>query len=229
MNTDKKIARTVGALFLISMTVSMIYTSFFSSILYAPLTDIYPNKIDVVIGALLELTNCIAVVGIAVMLFSILKRHNKTIAIGYVGFRTIESAILIVGLISSLLLITLSQEQINAGALDASYFQTIGALVLKGKHMALQMALIICALGGLMFTYLLFRSKLIPRFISGLGFIGYVLVLASAVLDIFGIIDTVHGRGVMMYIPGGLFEVILLPIWLIAKGFNPESSKGENK
>jgi hypothetical protein len=70
-----------------------------------------------------------------------------------------------------------------------------------------------------MFTYLLCQSKLIPRFKSIWGFIGYLLVLASALLDISGIIDT-HGEGMRMYLPGGLFESILLPIWLIVKGFN---------
>ena len=86
--------------------------------------------------------------------------------------------------------------------------------------MALQMALIICSLSGLMFSYLLYQSKLIPRLISVLGLIGYALVLTSAFLDIFGIIDTVHGKGIIMYLPGGLFKSILLPIWLIVKGFN---------
>ncbi len=220
MNSDKKIARIVGGLFLISMTVSMLYVNVFSSVLYAPLTEVYPNRVQVIIGAFLELINCVVVVGIAVMLFSILKRHHETLARFYVSFRTIECTILIISIISGLSLITLSQEFVKASAPNTSYFQIIGILAIKWKQMALQMALIICSLGGLMFTFMLYQSILIPRFISIWGFIGYVLVLASAVLDIFGIIDTIHGAGVIMYLPGGLFEAILLPIWLIVKGFN---------
>ncbi len=202
------------------MTVSLIYTNFFSAILDAPIASVYPNRGQVIIGALLELTNCIAVVGIAVVLFAILKRQNESLALCYVGFRVIECAILIGGVISGLLLITLSQECIKAGAPDASYFQTIGTLALAGKNIALQMAIIICGLGGLMLTSMLYQSKLIPRFISAWGLIGYVLVVASAVLDICGIIDTTHGAGMIMYVPGGLFETLLFPIWLIVKGFN---------
>jgi hypothetical protein len=219
MNTDKKIARIVGIFFLISMTASMIYTSFFSTIFDVSLINIYPNKILVLIGAFLEFVNCVAVVGIAVLLFSVLKRVNETIARFYVSFRIIECTILIIGVISGLLLITLSQEYIKTSAPDASYFQTIGILALKAKNLTLQMAIILCSLGGLLFTFLLYQSKLIPRFISTWGFIGYVLVLASALLDISGIIDT-HGEGMIMYLPGGLFESFLLPIWLIVKGFN---------
>jgi hypothetical protein len=220
MTSDNKIARTVGLLFLISMTASMIYTSFYSSFLFGSLIDVYPNKTQVIIGALLEFINCVAVVGIATFLFSVLKRQNETIARFYVNFRIIECTILIVGIISGLLLISLSQEFLKVGAPDTSYYHAGSILVLNIKHLALQMALIICSIGGLMFTYLLYQSKLIPRFLSMWGFIGYLFVLASALLDIFGIIDTVHGSGMMMYLPGGIFEVILLPIWLIVKGFN---------
>jgi hypothetical protein len=57
---------------------------------------------------LLELTNRVAVVGIPVMLFPILKEHNESLAVGYVGFRIIESVIVIVGSISLLALLSLS-------------------------------------------------------------------------------------------------------------------------
>lgn len=220
MNKDKKIARIVGALFLISMTASMIYTSFYSAVLFGPIVDVYPNKFQVIIGALLELINCIAVVGIATFLFSVLKRQNETVARFYVNFRIIECTILIVGIISGLLIINLSQEYISAGVHDISFYQTAGILALKAKNLTLQMALIVCSLSGLIFTLLLFQSGLLPRLMSAWGFIGYALVLVSALLDIFGIIDTVQGKGTLLYLPGGLFEAVLLPFWLILKGFN---------
>jgi hypothetical protein len=68
------------------------------------------------------------IVGIAVMMFPILKKHNEPIALGYVGFRITEFAIIIVYLIIPLLLITLSQEYVKAGDPDASYFQIAGTL-----------------------------------------------------------------------------------------------------
>ena len=224
MNTDKNIARMVGILFLVSMAVSLIYTNFFSALLDAPIASIYSNRTQVVVGALFELTNCIAVIGIAVTLFAVLKRQNESLALCYVGFRAIECAVLIVGVISGLLLITLSKECIKAGVPDASYFQATGALILAGKNMALQMGILISGLGGLILTSLLYQSKLIPRVISGWGLIGYVLVVASAVLDIFDVIDTIHGVGMLMYVPGGLFETLIFPIWLIVKGFKSSAN-----
>lgn len=223
MESDKRIARAVGSLLLISMTASLLYTNFYSSFLTAPLDALHPNKNQIILGAFLELINCMAVVGIAVMLFSVLKRINEHLARWYFGFRIIESTILTIGIIGGILLITLSQEFVKAGTPENSYFQTLNILALTGKHLALQMGIIICSLGGLMLTFLLYQSRLIPRFISAWGFIGYVLVLTSALLDIFGIIDTAHGNGIVMYLPGGLFETILLPLWLIIKGFNSSS------
>jgi hypothetical protein len=70
---------------------------------------------------------------------------------------------------------------------------------------------------------MLLRTRLVPRGFSVLGLIGYPVLLLSAVLDMFGVVDTVNGAGLVGLVPGGLFE-LLLPIWLIAKGFNVAAS-----
>jgi hypothetical protein len=66
---------------------------------------------------------------------------------------------------------------------------------------------------------LLYRSKLVPRPLAVLGLIGYPVLLAGAVLAMFGVIDVTQGAGMLAMLPGGLFELIL-PIWLLAKGFS---------
>lgn len=222
--TSKITARMVGALFITATITYMIGSGLIGSIVDASdyLMFVYPNRTQVITGMLLELINSAAVVGIAVMLFPILKKHNETIALGYVGFRVIESAILIVGAISLLLLITLSQEYMKAGAPEASYFQTIGTLAIKGHSLAFQLAMIVLGLGSLMFCYLLYQSKLIPRFISVLGLIGYASLSTSALLEILG-----TNTGMILYLPGALFEIIL-PIWLIVKGFNSSAIDSES-
>ncbi len=71
----------------------------------------------------------------------------------------------------------------------------------------------------MMLSYMLLRTGLVPRGLSVLGLIGYPALLLAAVLDMLGIVDTVGGAGLVGLVPGGLFE-LLLPIWLIARGFN---------
>ncbi len=221
MNSNKKTARIVGILFLAATAAYILGNGIIESILKDPdyLVHVYPNKTQVIIGMLLELINSAAVVGIAIILFPILKKYNETIALGYVAFRVIEAIILIVGAISPLLLITLSQEYIEAGAPDADYFQMIGTLAIKGKYLAFQVAMIVLSLVSLLFCYLLYQSKLIPRLISVFGLIGYASLLTSALLEIFG-----YSPGMFLFLPGALFEIIL-PIWLIVKGFNSLSIK----
>ena len=93
MNTYKKTARIVGALFLTAMVTSLLGGIWLESILNAAdyLINVSANETQVILAVLLELINGIAIVGIAVMMFPILKKHNEALALGYVGFRIIEA------------------------------------------------------------------------------------------------------------------------------------------
>jgi hypothetical protein len=216
MKSNKKTARIVGVLFLIATVTFMIGSGLLESVLNNPefLNNVYPNRTKLIIGMFFELMNSAAVVGIAILIFPIIKQHDEAIALGYFGSRIIESVILIVSLLSPLLLITLSQEYITTGTTDDSYFQTIGNLAIKGHDLAFEIAILVLSLGSLMFCYLLYTSKLVPRVISVIGLIGYAALLASGCLGIFGI-----DIGMILYLPGAIFEIIF-PIWLIVKGFN---------
>jgi len=219
MNTKKRTARIVGVLFLTAMVTSLLGGIWLESILNAPdyLTTVSANETQVTIGVILELINCAAVVGIAVMLFPILKKHSEALALGYVGIRVVEAAILTVAVISPLSLITLSQEYLTAGASDASYFQTLGTLLMAARaHLAGLVLAVFFSLGALLLYYLLYRSKLVPRFISVWGFIAVALLLTWNLLEAFGISIS---AGMILALPIILNE-IFLGIWLIVRGFN---------
>jgi len=228
MNSNKKTARIVGVLFLTATVTYMLGSGLLESILNDPeyLIKVSENKTQVIIGVLLELICGAAIVGIAVLLFPILKKHNESIALGYVGIRVIEAAIVVVRVISPLLLLSLSQEYVKAGAPDASYFQTLGTLAIEWRSWTYQLILM-TYLGGLMLSYILYQSKLIPRSISVLGLVAHPLVVTGALLGMLGLIDVTQGAGMLVLLPGGLFEIIL-PIWLIVKGFNPSAIDSES-
>jgi len=215
METHRKSATLAGVLFLLATVTYISGNAMIESIMSAPdyLVDVYSKKNQVIAGVLLEFMNSAAVVGIAIVLFPILKRHNEKIALGYVGFRVIEAVLLIVGSIGPLLLIKLSREYIAAGAPSDSYFHVLGTLTAEGSFLAFQLAMIALGLYSLLFCYLLYRSQLIPRFLSVLGLIGYASLSASAIVELMG-----H-NGMFLYTPGALFEIVM-PIWLIVKGFN---------
>jgi hypothetical protein len=219
MNSNKKIATIAGILFLTAIVASLLGGGILESILNAPnyLNNISANKIQVIIGVSLELVNGIAVMCIAVMLFSILKQHNESLALGYVGFRIIESILCIISAITPLLLLMLSQEYLKTETSDDSYLQSLGIL-LKTLRSDLAEILIplFFSLGALLFYYLLYTAKLIPRFISVWGFIGAVFVFVLIFLEADIIINLI------LVLPIILNE-IFLGIWLILKGFNPSS------
>lgn len=215
MEANRRSAVIVGVLFLIATAAYISGNALIESMMNAPdyLKDVYLKKDQVILGVMLELINSVAVVGIAIVLFPILKRHNEKIALGYIGFRVMEAMLLIVGTIGPLLRVKLSQEYIQAGAPAHSYFHTIGALAAEGSFLAFQLAMIVLGLYSLIFCTLLYRSKLIPRLLSVLGLIGYASLSASAIVELMGY------NGMVLYAPGALFEIIM-PLWLIVKGFN---------
>jgi hypothetical protein len=226
-NTSRKTAIVVGVLFLTAMVTSLLGGGLLETILNAPdyLITVSADETQVIIGVLLELINVAAVVGIAVMMFPIFKKYNEALALGYVGFRIIEATILIVAVISPLALITLSQEYLNAGAPDAFYFQTLGTLFMAVRaHLVGLILVIFFSSGALLFYYLLYQSKLVPRFISVWGFIGVAFLLTWNLLETFGLSVS---AGMILALPIILNE-IFLGIWLIVKGFSSSATASES-
>ena len=190
MKSTKRIAVIVGLLFLVSTLTFMIGSNQIRSFLI----DVSQNKSPLFLGVILEIICGVAVVGIGVLMFPILKLFKKRLALGYVIFRIIECTIIIVGGI---------------------YLLSLLEFMWKYE----MIIFVFTALGGLIFSYLLYLSKLVPRYLSGLGIIGYLMLFLGVVLDIFSIFNINDGAGMLLYLPGGLFE-LFLPIWLFIKGFN---------
>ena len=156
------------------------------------------------------------------MLFPILKQYNERLALGYVGFRFLEGILFIFSVIKSLSLISLSQEFIKAGAPDASYFQTLGNSIQAQNHWSTLVYIIVFTLGALMFYSLLYKSKLLPRFISVWGLIAVSLLLLGALVGLFGFIHT--SKIMIFFGPPIALNELTLSVWLFTKGFNSSAA-----
>jgi hypothetical protein len=151
---------------------------------------------------------------VPVVMFPLFKEHNEALALGSVVFRgTLEAVCYIAIVVCWLLLLTLSQDYVKAGAADASYFQTSANLLQVASVWIGYILSIVFSLGALMIYYLFFQTKLIPRWLSVWGLIGAVLYLAAALLGLFG-----SELGILEA-PLALQEMVLA-VWLIVKGFN---------
>jgi len=227
LDSNRKTAVIVGVLF-ITATVSAVV----SGLLTGPVLDdpdylinVSANENQVLIAALLELILAVSVVGIAVILFPIHKKQNEALALGYVGLRILEGVIIIAGAISALLLLRLSQEY-AAGTPDASYLQTLGTLLLAERDWTFLLGpVIVFSLNSLILNYLLYQSRLVPRFISVWGLIGATMLLASGLLGMFDIYSI--ESTVILAAPIGVNEMVLA-VWLIVRGFNSSAIGSES-
>jgi len=216
--SGKKTARIVGALFITATVTSIIgLFGFLDPILDAPdiLRNISANKTQMILGVLIESINAGVVVVIPVMLFPIFRKHNETLAIGYIVFRIIESFILIVGHISQLSLVTISKEYVSAATPDSAHFQALGTIFLGVYDWTFYLGPgIVFGITALILNYLLYQTKLVPRWLSIWGFMGAIVLIAYDMLWIFG-----FDAPMFLALPIGLQEMVFAG-WLIVKGFN---------
>jgi hypothetical protein len=224
MNTYRKTAISVGVLFIIATVLGVLGRSFSQPILDAPdyLIKISANENQVIIGGLLTLITAFACAGIAIGLYPVLKKHHEALALGSVGLRVMEGMLYIVGVVGLLSLLTLSQEYVKAGASNASLFQVSGTILLAIKTWAGQLSVIAFTMGALMYYYVFYQSKLVPRWLSGWGLLAAALSLAAALLTIFDLLVPFSTVFILLQLPIGLQEMVLA-VWLIVKGFNPSA------
>ena len=155
--------------------------------------------------------------------------QNETMAIGYVASRMIESITIIVGLISVLALLTLSQDHVQTGVNDAANVHAVGALLLSVTDKALLIGVeFVFSITALILNCLLFRSRLVPRFISVWGLIGAMLLLVSGFFVLFGLSSSPSSViSMVLSIPIAVQEMVFA-VWLIGKGFNQSALASEN-
>jgi hypothetical protein len=175
-----------------------------------------------IITVILWLIAATSAVATSFMLFPILRRHIESLAMGYVVLRTFENVLYVVGALSLLIMLTVSQKYV-AGAVDASYYPVLGTLLLALKDWAVSIGtLIFAGLGGLTLNYVLYQSKLIPRWLSLWGFIGAALIVLYGLIGIFGIGTGLTSPFALLAMPIAVQEMLFAG-WLIFKGFNLDS------
>ena len=222
MNTHKKTAITAGILFIIATAAALLSTPFLAPVNASNyLTAVSAQGNMVTAGALLAFIAAAASAGIAISLYPVLRKYNEGLALGAVGFRLIEAVFYIVGVIGLLLLLTLSREFVQAGAPDVTYYQTLGALVLAGYHWSGNVgSLLAFCLGALMYYYVFYQSRLVPRWLAGWGIIGAAMCMVAGLLVMFRVIGPMSTSQVVLALPIAAQEMVLA-VWLIIKGFNP--------
>jgi hypothetical protein len=221
--STRKTAALVGLLFLTATVAFIVADTLNAGVLNQPdfLTGAAAQTTTLATGALL-LAGQFGVVGIAVLLFPLLKRHGESLALAHVGFRVAELAASLFYLAVPLLAIQLGAG-LRDGTVDASVSTALGALLQAHYSVAILMIYLVTTAAGMCMATLLYRSRLIPRWLAVLGLVSYPTLLLGCVLDLYGVVDVTQGAGLVALVPGGIFELVL-PIWLITRGFTPRTT-----
>lgn len=216
MSDVRASARYVGSFFIISNVVFIAgAVIFLEPFLGAAdyLSVIANNRSSVVLGALLEIANAFAYLGIAVVMYPILKRRFESVAIGYVALRTLEFVMQILASLVPLLLLGLSM-QFKAASGSTAGIAALGSMLLDQRMWAFHMISLTLSSGALLFYSMLLRTKLVPAFISIWGLAGAAIVLINMLAEMFGF--PLPNLGYLM-----LANELFLGGWLIVKGFRP--------
>jgi hypothetical protein len=222
MNSTRKQAIVIGVLFIAAAVFSILGLVSYSPVLNNPeyLTEGPTSENQIMLGAVFEMITAITVAGTAIAFFPILRKRNETIGLGYVGGRLLEAVLIIIGLVIRLTLLALRQESAGGTALDASSLQTADVLLRSAHGWAFILGPnFMLGINTLLYSSLLYQTKLVPRKLAVMGLVGAVAVFVAALLELFGVILQVSTWGAILALPVGLFEMTLA-IWLIVKGFN---------
>ena len=196
MSSRSGTATAVGLLFITQMATAIAGTA-----LIQRFVDGDPARLPLTIGVGLMTCSGLAVVAIGLLMYPVLSAVDQGLAVWYPVLRIVECTVSV-----ACGVYLLARSEVVPNHLLWVYVPT--------------------AAGGLIMTFLLFQGGLVPRPIALLGIIGYACLAVGIPLDLLGALDMDAGAGQALLVPGGLFEGVVLPIWLIAYGFRPPRIDG---
>jgi hypothetical protein len=175
----------------------------------------------VLVGGFLEVIMALACIGTAVTLYPVVKRQNEGVALGFVAARVLEAVMIVTGVVSLLSLLTLRQDLGGAAGANTAALVTVGA-----SHVAvynwtfLLSQSLMPGINALLLGSLMYRSRLVPRFIPVMGLIGGPLLIIAVFATLFGQHSSLTGLAGLPVIPVAAWE-FSLGVWLVVKGFRP--------
>ena len=228
MKSVRRTGIVVGALFIVATAASLVGSTVLGSMLEGPdyLLDIAANENQVTWAAMLFLVAASSAFATAFLLFPILRRHSEGLAAGYVGLRGFENVLYVAGAAALLMMLTVSQSG-SAGAAGSASLPLVGSALLAFHNWSILIGtLIFAGWGSLTLNYVLYRSSLVPRWLSLWGIIGASLLIVYGVIGFFGVETSLGSPFMLLAMPIALEEMVFA-VWLIAKGFNRQALRSD--
>ena len=220
MNSDKNTPRFLGAAFLLQAVAAVIWTYLLSSLIVtgdisASMTNIANNALQMRASIMFTMITAIGIAILGVLLYIVLHKQNKIIALVALVLYLIEAAILAASRIEAFALLRISQESLIAG--HPAHLQTLGTLFYESAEFGDWLHMLPFALGATLFYYLFFKSGYIPRALSLFGLIAALLALIGIPLGLLG-----YDVPMIVFLPNLPFE-LAIGLWLLFKGIREVS------
>ena len=215
MTSTRKISLTAGVFYLLTF-VSIPILFLYSAVRGADYIIGSGPDTSVFVGSVLEIIVALAGIGTAVALYPVVKRQNEGVALGLVAVRTLEAGAIFAGVFTLLAIVSLRQA--GAGAAELATGQMLVSL--HDWTFTLSQSLI-PAVNALLLGSLLYQSRLVPRILPVIGFIGAPLLVASTMATLFGANEYGSALSGLLTIPIFVWE-LSLGIYLVVKGFRAE-------
>ncbi len=167
---------------------------------YGVLVSLFTESLKIIV--LFEAMSGVAVIAIAVLMFPIFKPWNKRITIGYLVVKVLEGGLMIIAGI-----LILSNSSLLLGIRD----------LINVSHAYFFIA------ASMLLYYLLYQSKIIPRFISIWGVVALISLLIGNLLEVMGNTNPM----IKLFYPLIMLNEIFLAIWLISRGFRISTKEDE--
>lgn len=224
MDSDRRTAVVVGVLFIIATVASIFGSVVLGSALDGDdyLTSVSADQM--VPAALLFLVAATSAFGTAILLYPILRKHSEGLAAGYVGLRAFENILYVTGVVALLVMLSVSSSASVEQAAGSDLVPLGSALLALHSWAVLLGTLIFFSLGALTLNYVLYRSRLVPRWLSVWGLVAAIGTLSYGLLGIFGV-DTGLGSPYMLLAMPIAFQEMVFAGYLVARGLRVNAGR----
>lgn len=218
MDTDRWISMLIGILYLFVFIAGILsVTKAVDDSDY--LTQSASNSRQIYRAVFFQFLMAVFYSGIAILLYPVLKVHNESLALGFLGSRIIAVLFVLIGTITLLLILKLSRDFVNVNSPGSSHYHVIGDLLKAARDLLNHVGMIIVlCIGGIMLNIQLIQSELIPEWISVWGILGSVLAIFASILVVTRHVRIITPAYIILNIPIALQEIVFAA-WLIFRGF----------
>ena len=223
MDRARRLALAAGVFYLLTFAFSIPAFFLYEPVLTDPGYIVGDGGADtrIILGAIFEMLTALAGIGTAVAVFPVIRRQSEAASLGFVTTRMYEASVMIIGVLALVTIVSLRQAGTAEGTDDTAMIAVGQMLVAVRDHTAIFGPGFVPGLNALLFGYVLYRSRLVPRAIPVLGLIGAPLLLASAL----GMMLRLHDQSVFAAValaPIFIWE-LSIGLWMTFKGFNPSA------